>query len=142
MGLSAKEVKNEIEKLTAMRELKQELFCEEGGYADALVLEWGKDKLKPTQLRKVFSEIKSIERDVEKSVKSNEDWNEDFDRSKVIQLMPLLAYATGRNLMPKDFYDIMRTCLSASKMKTKLDFKRLAEFVEAILAYHKFRYAL
>jgi CRISPR/Cas system CSM-associated protein Csm2 small subunit len=34
----------------------------------------------------------------------------------------------------------MRTCLSAQKLKTNDDFIRLAEFVEAILAYHKYRY--
>jgi len=141
MGLSIKEVKSEIEKLSSMKELTQDRFCEEGGYADILVQEWGREKLKPTQLRKVFSQLKAVERDVEKSIKSEVDWNKPFDRTKVIPLMPLLAYATGRNLMPKDFYDIMRTCLSAKKMNTNLDFKRLAEFVEAILAYHKFRYA-
>ncbi len=134
MAYTVREVKQRIEALSSMSALDPKDFCEEEGLADSLAQRFGKEALKPTQLRKVFHPLKAMRRDVERELKSEEDRKRPFQRTEVIKLMPTLAYASGRGLIPKDFYDIMRTCVSAQKIKTNDDFIRLAEFVEAILA--------
>jgi hypothetical protein len=53
---TVEQIKNHIKNLSAMRDLKPEDYCEEGGLAHSLVQAkgFGKDDLKVTQLRKVF----------------------------------------------------------------------------------------
>ena len=53
-------------------------------------------------------------------------------------MAPEGSTAFGRNLVPKGFYDLMKMCLSQAKMQTVGDFRRLMEFLTALLAYHKF----
>ena len=132
-ALTVQEVKERIAALDSMSALKREDFCEENGLADSLAQRFGKEELKAVQLRKVFQELKAIQREVERGIKTEEDRQRSFDRTRVVGLMPILAYTSGRGLIPKDFYEILRDCLSAQKLKTN-------EFVEAILAYHKFRH--
>lgn len=144
MAFTISEVKKTINELSGMSELDPEIFCKEEGLADSLIQEFkkhGKD-LKPTQLRKIFHELKAIQRDVQKEIKEEEDKKKSLDapfRKRVIKLMPAMAYATGRDLIPKDFYELMKICLAPEKLKTYGDFLRVAEFTEAIMAYHKFR---
>ena len=138
-AFSIDQVKQRIDSLKAMSELKPEEFCEEYGLADSLVRDKKfRDKLKPTQLRKIFQELKIISREVEHSVKEETDYQETFDRTKLLKLMPMLAYAVGRDLIPKDFYDLIKSCMSQQKLKTKGDFLSFFRFMEAILAFHKF----
>ncbi|MEW6418830.1 MAG: type III-A CRISPR-associated protein Csm2 [Nitrospirota bacterium] len=144
MAFTVSEVKKKIQELSEMSELDPGIFCEEEGLADSLVQEFKKQRkdLKPTQLRKVFHELKAIQRDVLKEIKEDEDKKKPFHdrfRKRVIKLMPAMAYATGRDLIPKDFYELMKMCLSPERLKTYGDFLRLSEFTEAIMAYHKFR---
>ncbi len=104
--------------------------------ADAFV----KDKsveLKPTQLRRVFHALKEKERKFRG--KNEGDILEAEDRREIYLLLPELAYARGRRLIPQNFYELMRLCLSSEKLKTIGDFRRLVQFVTAILAYHKYR---
>jgi CRISPR-associated protein Csm2 len=129
------EVKQRIEKLGSMSELPEEDFCEEDGLADSLAQRFKKDELKATQLRKVFRELKAIQRGIKR-----ESLGDPFDRRKVVGMMPTLAYASGRGLIPKDFYDIIKMCLSPQRLQTNEDFLRVDDFVTAILAYHKFRH--
>lgn len=124
------QVMKRIESLESMSELRVEEFAEEGELADSSAQGFG-DKLKPTQLRKVFHTLKSLQREVER--------DKEFDRSKVIRLMPTLAYASGRGLIPEDFYKLLKLCTSREKLKTADDFTKLVEFLEAILAFHKYR---
>ncbi len=131
MPLTLKEIKGKLQNLERLRELRREDFAEEGGYADSLAEDF-RDNLKPTQLFKVFHEIKRVQR----RIRGNPD--EKFDRGEILGLLPILAYSTGRGLMPKDFYDILKICLSKEKLEINKDFLRLAEFMEAIIAYHKY----
>ena len=127
-----KQVLEEMKRLTRMKDLDPSKYCEEEGYADSLAQKIGKDELKPTQLRKVFHALKDIQRTLK---------SQPFDRSQVMKLIPELAYALGRGLIPKPFYDLMRICLSKEKLQNNDDFERLMDFLTAILAYHKMRHA-
>jgi len=91
-----------------------------------------KDRLKSTQLRKFFHALKDIER----TYKTKKE-NDPFNFSDVSPVLPELAYALGRELIPREFYDLMKECLSDRKLKTVKDYRRFIEFLTAILAYHK-----
>jgi CRISPR type III-A-associated protein Csm2 len=123
-----------IRRKETMSELQPEEFAEEGQLADQVAGHFGKDDLKPTQLRKVFHTLKRMQQGV-KGKKADDP----FDRTELLKLIPELAYATGRGLLPQKFYELLRLCLSSEKVKTNADFLRAFDFVEAILAYHKFR---
>ncbi len=121
-----REVIAEIRKLSRMKDLKPEDFAEEGKLADQFANT--AKKLKATQLRRFFHEVK----DLKLAFKTS-----GFDRSKVAMLMPMLAYAKGRDVIPADFYDLMTLCFGADRCQDKDDFDRAVDFLEAILAYHK-----
>ncbi len=132
MTQSIEQIKQRLSGLKAMRELKAQDFAEEDGLAASLA--WSvKDELKPTQLRKVFHQIKDIRRTVER-----EEREKPFDRAKVAMVMPLLAYGVGRDLIPKDFYEIMQICFGRERCSTIDDFKQASDFLEAVMAYHKY----
>lgn len=114
--------------------LRVEDFAEPGKLAEELVKRY-KDRLKAAQLRRFFHTIKNIERRMRG--RREDDALTDEDRQDVLRLLPELAYARGRDLIPGDFYELMKTCLGSGKMKTVRDFRRLAAFLTAILAYHK-----
>ncbi len=137
---AAQEVKQYLQKLSAMSDLDPKEFADESGLANKLAGSYGKDELKSTQLRKIFHPLKQIERDVQRKVRGKPE-NEQgaFETHKVVLMMPTLAYARGRGLIPEDFYEIMKLCLR-EKVKTNKDFLRSVQFIEAVLAYHKFRY--
>ena len=128
-----KEVITEISRLDKMRELKPDDFAEEGGYAETFVKELHHDKtkdLKPTQLRRFFHEIKGIRRQIKHG--------EDYNRTEIALVMPTLAYAVGRRLIPDDFYQLMKVCFGKQRCENQADFERAADFLEAIMAYHKY----
>lgn len=158
MAMSIEAIKQEIKKVAPMTKLEPTHFSEEDGLADSLVqylftkAKQKKDKklkgddkkknydLKSTQLRKVFDPIKALQRTLQRDInRKPETGAEPFDRSKIARLMVNLAYARGRALLPDDFYDILKICLQPDKLQTNQDFIRVAEFVEAIMAYYKFR---
>jgi CRISPR type III-A-associated protein Csm2 len=132
------EVKKRFSGLQRMGDLRTDEFAEEGGLADSLAVEFGVD-LKPTQLRKVFSEIKRIRRQVEREARNEAERQQSFDRTRLLKLMPTLAYSVGRRLIPEDFYDILKLSLGRERLQTNADFIRAADFIEAVLAYHKYR---
>jgi len=140
MAIPINEVINGIKALPSMSALKVSDFAEENGLADSAAKYFvqkdeneRKERLKPTQLRKVFHSLKNVER----KVKGKR--NEPFDRVEILNILPELAYALGRDLIPKEFYDLMKECLSQQKLKTVDDFYQFMKFLEAILAYHKYR---
>ncbi|MBT9142119.1 MAG: hypothetical protein DDT32_00615 [Syntrophomonadaceae bacterium] len=134
MPMKMREVKDRLESIGSISELRLEEFAEEGKLADSIAIHFG-EKLKATQLRKVFHTIKGIERGIKKAHKKDEE----FDRSSLLELMPILAYSTGRGLIPKEFYDILKECFSSERLKKNADFLKVAQFMEAIMAYHKYR---
>ncbi len=131
---TVEEVKQKVRGLRKMSDLSPTDFAEEGGLADSLASEFG-EKLKPTQLRKVFTEIKRVRRDVEHEMSPDAV----FNQARLMMLMPTLAYAVGRDLLPRDFYEILKLCLGRERLKANADFLRTADFIEAVVAYHKFR---
>lgn len=133
---TVEQVKEHIRNLSSMKALRPEDYCEEGGLAHSLVQAkgFGKDDLKITQLRKVFGELQRINRQVERE----KDKNAEFNRSQILPLLPVLAYAKGRKLIPEDFYELMRMSLDAQRLKTNEDFLRFYDFFRAVIAFHKF----
>jgi CRISPR-associated protein Csm2 len=119
--------------------LKPQDFASEGLVADTLARKF-KDSLKPTQLRKVFHTFKRLQQQLLTARSSTTELTEDF-RAKLSLLTPDLAYAVGRELVPKEFYDLLKLCLSPQKMRTVADFQRLVEFLSAVLAYQKYHHA-
>jgi CRISPR-associated protein Csm2 len=141
MTVDIKEILKSIREVAPMSNLSPKDFADEGGYADILAgffveqdMKQHKDRLKPTQLRKVFHTLKTIER----KYKPKGD-EEAFIISDVLSLKPELAYAMGRELIPIEFYDLMKNSLTAPKLPKVKDFRRLIEFLTALLAYHKYR---
>jgi CRISPR-associated protein Csm2 len=57
-------------------------------------------------------------------------------RVNIIRLTPQLAYAKGRSLIDEDFYQISKELLS--KVDSPEDFKKFADIMEAIVAYHRY----
>jgi len=108
-------------------ELKEGNILKKGGYADKLAQNL-KGRLKMTQLRKVFHQIKKIQNYIEKG--------KDY-REPIYETYPLLAYNKGRKNIPNDFYRLMVTLLDLSE-KNKDIAKRTVKFVEAIVAYYKY----
>lgn len=104
-------------------------YAEEKGMADRFIIEI-KGDLKPTQLRRFFHQIKELQHEFKK--------NKTFDHSRVALLMPILAYAVGRGLIPVKFYDLMKFCFGSERCKSHEDFENAAQFLEAILAYQKY----
>jgi CRISPR-associated protein Csm2 len=107
---------------------------EPGGLADELAKGY-KGRLKATQLRRFFHAIKNIERGM-RSYKDEDQLPAEI-RGKLLPLIPELAYAQGRGLIPDDFYRLMKASLSSQKLQTVKDFRLLTEFLTAVLAYHK-----
>lgn len=92
--------------------------------------------LKATQLRRVFHDIKRLEQTARRSKP------DEFShiRTQLALTLPELAYAYGRDVIPKEFYDFMRTLLHppSERFQGKEDVQRLVEILTALLAYHKF----
>jgi CRISPR type III-A-associated protein Csm2 len=123
-----REVIVNVKKLKSMADLNPEDYAERNGWADTIVQ---KTKIKATQLRKIFHYIKDLRREFNRSETG-------FNRAKVAMIMPSLAYAKGRGHIPEDMYELLTLCFSQDKCKSKEDFDSAVNFLEAIMAYHKF----
>lgn len=96
------------------------------GWADKITWEL-QGKIKSSQLRKVFNQIKQVcdKADIENKV-------------ELYLIYPNLVYAQARDLIPREFYNLLVACLDKLKeSKNKEDFKRFGEFMTAIVAYNK-----
>lgn len=127
------EVKTKIQQLTSFSALNPEYYAVENGAAYVVAKGAIKDKeMKTTQFRKFFGHIKQLEAQTKGKALSDR-----IETSKLSLIMPELAYALGRGLISKEFYELMKESLSPSKIKTVADFKSFVNFLSAILAYHK-----
>lgn len=109
-------------------------FAPPGKWAHSIAQKLDKE-MKITQLRKIFTTIKSLEMKVK-----GKNQNEIFSEQEFYMLIPHLAYAKGRKLIPADFYDLMKAIIGDGKygkIKTVEDFRRFVDFMTAIIAYHK-----
>jgi CRISPR-associated protein Csm2 len=122
-----------IEKLDMFKELDIRCIANEGEYADTLANKL-KD-MKTTQLRRFFGAVKNIEKNL--NGKSWEDVEADF-----YLLKPKLAYAKGRNLIPAEFHEVVKTSMNKVDVGNNEDkianYKMFVRFLESIVAYHKF----
>jgi CRISPR type III-A-associated protein Csm2 len=89
------------------------------------------EAIKSSQLRRVFGEIKSIQRRLSQE--------ESFEKLKaeIWGIMPLVAYAYARGIVKRDFYNLMSTLINERRIKTAEDFECFVDFYEAIIAYFK-----
>lgn len=85
--------------------------------------------LKTSQIRKFFDKLKSIQTEV-----SKENFQKFHD--EIILLKPKLAYAAGRQNQVKHLMEVIDPAIS--KIKNYEDFLRFVQFVETIVAYHKY----
>lgn len=132
-----------------MNEMKSFLEARDKTFKDVLITEfappgkWAEiianknKKMKTTQLRKVFTTIKSLELKVK-----GRNPAEPFNEPGLYMLIPHLAYAKGRKVIPQDsgFYEMMKAIIgdgTNSKIKTIGDFRQFVDFMTAIIAYHK-----
>ncbi|WP_299228342.1 type III-A CRISPR-associated protein Csm2 [Sulfurihydrogenibium sp.] len=114
--------------------LQPEGVCEGIAYAVGCM-----NKLKRSQLRKFFNEIKTIEYDL----KSEEDIKE--IKIKILALIPKLAYSKGRDLIDENFYEFMKTILSKVKEDMNKEnpqkvFEVFVKILESIVAYHTYHF--
>lgn len=80
------------------------------------------EKLSTSQIRTILSEIQKMKK---------------YDKNQVQLLRPKLAYAAGRHKgRVKDFYTLFE---AAVKQTNEKNFKMFQNFIEAIVAYHKFQ---
>ena len=106
-----------------------------GGGA-AYVVAKSQGKMKITQLRKLFAEIKRLD-----TILKGKDNDQPLDNefyTRIWLLHPELAYARGRGLIDDSFFRLIRLSLSKDKLNTVADFHRLADFITAIVAYRKY----
>ena len=105
-------------------------FIEPCGIAEAIA---STITFKPTQLRKIFHQIKAIKQELKgkNSLESHE--------VSLIKLLPLLAYSKGRGLISEDFYELSKALISKVRESLKKeDFDKFVDIFEAIVAYHKY----
>jgi len=82
------------------------------------------------QIRKVFDEIKRLK--IELRTKGGEG----VDLDRLLLLRPKLAYLEGKESRVRDYTGVMDIILE--KVKNHEDLEKLADFSEAVVAYHKF----
>lgn len=87
-------------------------------------------KLKTSQIRKFFDAVKKIQNEVRMKKSGN-------IKARLLRIKPQLAYATAKQPRQlKDFAEVVYTAIN--KVKDEKDFEYFVEFVEAIVAYHKY----
>ena len=94
-------------------------------------------KIRRTQLRKYFNEIKQLKHKIKK-IEGDEIPEE--VRIKLKRLIALLAYAASpkRDLISKEFYELMSFMINKVSEGKRKDFEIFEEFFEAIIAYHTY----
>ena len=90
-------------------------------------------RLETNQIRKFLDAINRVK------VKLNQDKDDEqiFNdiEPEIVLLKPKLAYAAARQRSAKPLSDVMS--IAIDNVKTVEDFKRLIQFIESIIAYHK-----
>ncbi len=125
------DIKEHLTKLKTLSELRPEDFALEGGIAHIIVKKKG--DMKFTQIRKFFGQIKKIEATKIKGKNSDDK----VSMADFYLLMPELAYGVGRKVVSREFYDVMKICLSGNKIQTVADFRKFIDLLTAVIAYHK-----
>jgi CRISPR type III-A-associated protein Csm2 len=122
---------NELNKKECFSEFDLRDLIGPNGYADNIAASL-KKQVKISQLRKFFSEIKEIS-------KIGESKPEEAQK-KIWLLYPLIAYAEGRDVIPNNFANMLNKVLEkveAENCNKADDYKRLEDFMTALIAYFK-----
>ncbi len=88
--------------------------------------------MRTTQLRKVFSEVTSLERLARRSGGEARKWVDQLPMLKVS-----VAYATARGLMNKDAYECFKALFTRELLRDVRDVEEMADFFRAVVAYRK-----
>ena len=91
-----------------------------------------KAKVKHAQLRHMLDEVNRIRLDRRKA----SDKSEETLLTRIKLLKPRFAYLAGRETNLRPLYNVLSAMIDRTKGAE--DFDRLAEFVQAVVAYHKF----
>jgi len=128
------DLKGRIQQVRRLSALPIQELVLPNGVLDQLAHHLAKN-LKATQLRRVFHDLKRLEQDAKRGRQSI-----DRLRTKLALTLPELAYAYGREVIPREFYEFMRSLLHppSERFQDKEDVQRLVEILTALLAYHKF----
>lgn len=100
-------------------------------FTDELGLELKENRVTTSQMRKIFSEIKHMDIETRSAAREGA-----FNTDKVKLLKPKIAYLAGRESKLKPFKRVMDALID--KVEDEGDFGRLADFMEAVMAYHKY----
>lgn len=130
---SLNELINEIKKSTSLKQVfTPEKYALEDGWAYKTAKSLLKNNsMNSTQIRKFFTELKEIE----KKLKLEKDLNK--CKNEILLLMPQVAYALGRKVVPKGFYNLMSECINLDKIKEPDDYFAFVRFFTAVVAYSK-----
>jgi CRISPR-associated protein Csm2 len=90
-------------------------------------------RLETNQIRKFLDAINRVKVELNQD-KDDEQIFNDIE-PEIVLLKPKLAYAAARQRSAKPLSDVMS--IAIDNVKTVEDFKRLVQFVESIIAYHK-----
>ncbi|GAB6190139.1 hypothetical protein JCM30566_18820 [Marinitoga arctica] len=118
---------NERKNLSKFLEPKKYATTEGIAYKYANYL---KNKMKTVQIRNIFATLKEFEQANRGKTGNN------FDDSKKYILLTQTAYAVGRKVVPKNFYNFMEYCVE--RINSPEDLNVFVKFFETIIAYFKF----
>lgn len=103
------------------KDIPVESFMGSEGWAKSF-MQKNHASIKMNQLRNFFGEIKVIK--------------DSFSLPEKAKLETNLAYDYGRNVITKDFFEIVNRALA--KTNDGKDFEKFVSFVESLIAYHKY----
>ncbi|WP_025640919.1 type III-A CRISPR-associated protein Csm2 [Schnuerera ultunensis] len=126
---------SEIKKAQSLKEVFiPEKYALPDGWAYKTAENLNEKAMNSNQLRKIFTQLKTIEESVNRN-KENKLTNEQMNQ--ILLIMPQIAYARGRDLIPSTFYNLMKECITPNKIKDKEDYKSFVGFYTAVVAYSK-----
>jgi CRISPR-associated protein Csm2 len=98
-------------------------------HSEEFGFELKKQNLKTNQIRKFLDAVNKIKATI------NEKTSFQEIEAEVVLLKPKLAYAASRERTAKSLSEVLSNAID--NVKSIKDFKRLVEFIESIIAYHK-----
>lgn len=126
------EISPVINKINSFKKLELGLTSAEVNLPDGLADTIAKKlkQMNTNQLYKFYAMVKEVE----------SYYNTDFNGAlnQLYSVVPLVAYSVGRKNCPRNFYELLKACISPDKIKDGKDIKALIDFLEAIVAYFKF----
>jgi len=130
-----KEYIRTIQAATSLSQISIEDIAKEDGLAEQAAKNFR--DLKPSQLRRFFGAVKKIEYNL-----ADDSWS--AVEADFYMIRPLLAYAEGRSLIPRDFYTLVTVAMQkvpvGDDAQKKKNYKTFVNLLESVVAYHKYYY--